>query len=123
MPPARSVGVPIAQDPSAFVSRYGYQIATRPQILTAPWIALRDELGKRYLTNMGLGGHSPGSDGPQYLKSLIFVAYAVGITGLLAISRSPPQECKPCSAHINRHLLSVLYVPGRYQGGLLFHLF
>jgi hypothetical protein len=34
---------------------------------------------------MGLGGHSPGSDGPQYLKSLIFVAYAVGIAGLLAI--------------------------------------
>lgn len=78
-------GAYIAQDPGAFISQYGYQIATRSQILTAPWMALRDELVKRYFTNMGLGGHSPGSYGPHFLKSLIFVAYAAGIAGLLAI--------------------------------------
>jgi hypothetical protein len=78
-------GAYIMQDPAAFVSQYGYQIATRSQILTAPWLAVRDELVRRYLTNMGLGAHSPGSYGPHYLKALIFVAYAAGIAGLLAV--------------------------------------
>jgi Dolichyl-phosphate-mannose-protein mannosyltransferase len=78
-------GAYIAQDPRAFVAQYGYQIATRSEILTAPWMAVRDELVKRYLTNMGLGGHSPGSYGPHFLKSFVFLAYAAGITGLLAI--------------------------------------
>ena len=78
-------GAYIAQDPSAFVAQYGYQIATRSQILTAPWLAVRDELVRRYLTNMGLGGHSPGSYGPHYLKAVIFVAYAVSVAGLLAV--------------------------------------
>jgi len=78
-------GAYIAQDPQAFVAQYGYQIATRSEILTAPWMAVRDELVKRYLTNMGLGGHSPGSYGPHFLKSFNFLAYAAGIAGLLAI--------------------------------------
>jgi hypothetical protein len=78
-------GAYIAKDPSAFVSQYGYQLGTRAGILTAPWMAVRNELVKRYLTNMGLAGHSPGSYGPHFLKALIFVAYAAGIAGLLAI--------------------------------------
>ena len=78
-------GAYIAKDPSAFVAQYGYQLVTRSQILTAPWTSLRDELVKRYLTNMGLGAHSPGSYGPHYLKALIFIAYAVSIAGLVAI--------------------------------------
>jgi hypothetical protein len=76
-------GAYIAHDPGAFLSQYGYQLGTRS--LTPPWIALRDELVKRYLVCMGLGGHSPGSGGPQYLKALTFAAYAAGIAGLLAI--------------------------------------
>jgi hypothetical protein len=78
-------GAYIVQDPGAFVAQYGYQLGTRAGILTAPWLAVRDELVKRYLVCMGLGPHSPGSEGPQYLKALIFAAYAVGIAGLLAI--------------------------------------
>src|SRR5450755_176322 len=78
-------GAYIMQDPSAFVSQYGYQIATRSGILTAPWLAVRDELVKRYLTNMGLGGHSPNSYGPHFLKAVIFIAYAVSVAALLAI--------------------------------------
>jgi hypothetical protein len=80
-------GAYIAQDPAGFVSQFGYQLGTRSQILTAPWAALRDEVVKRYLTNMGLAGHSPGSYGPHYLKSLVFAAYAASIAGLLAIPK------------------------------------
>jgi hypothetical protein len=78
-------GAYIAQDPQAFVSQYGMQIATRSHVWFAPWQALHNELVTRYLLNMGLGGHSPGSYGPHYLKSLIFLAYALSIGGLLAI--------------------------------------
>jgi hypothetical protein len=78
-------GAYIARDPAAFISQYGFQIVTRAGILTAPWMALRNELVGRYLPNMGLGGHSAGSYGPHYLKALIFAAYAAAIAGLLAI--------------------------------------
>lgn len=78
-------GAYIAKDPQAFVAQYGYQLGTRAQMLVAPWAAVRDELVKRYLTNMGLRLHSPGSYGPHYLKSFIFAAYAAGIIGLIAI--------------------------------------
>jgi 4-amino-4-deoxy-L-arabinose transferase-like glycosyltransferase len=78
-------GAYIAQDPSGFASQYGSQIAMRSHVLFAPWQALRDELVRRYLTNMGLAGHSPGSTGPHYLKSLVFAAYAVSVAGMLAI--------------------------------------
>jgi hypothetical protein len=78
-------GAYIAQDPAAFVSQYGLQIATRSHVLFDPLQALRDEFVKRILVNMGLGGHSPGSAGPHYLKSLVFLAYAVSVAGLLAV--------------------------------------
>jgi hypothetical protein len=78
-------GAYILQDPSAFVAQYGFQMSSRNQILTAPWFAIRNEIVKRYLTCMGLEGHSPGSNGPQYLKSLIFAAYAVSLAGIMAI--------------------------------------
>jgi len=78
-------GAYIVQDPSAFVAQYGYQMSSRNQILTAPWLAVRDEVVNRYLTCMGLRAHSPGSTGPQYLKALIFAAYGASIAGLLAI--------------------------------------
>lgn len=77
-------GAYIAQNPSAFISQYGYQLTTRSQILTAPWLAVRDELVNRYLTNMGLRFHSPNSYGPHYLKAVIFIAYAVAIVAILA---------------------------------------
>jgi len=78
-------GAYIVQDPSAFVAQYGYQLTTRSQILTAPWLAVRDELVRRYLTNMGLGGHSPNSYGPHFLKAVIFIAYGASLAGMLAI--------------------------------------
>lgn len=99
-------GAYIAQDPSAFVSQYGYQIATRSEILTAPWMAVRDELVKRYLTNMGLGGHSPGSYGPHFLKSLIFGAYAAGIAGLLAI----PSLCRNSASRVLLGLIGIYFL-------------
>jgi len=77
-------GAYIVQDPPAFVSQYGYQLGSRT--LAAPWILLRDELVKRYLTMMGLRAHSPGSYGPHFLKALVFAAYAVSIGAILAIS-------------------------------------
>ena len=79
-------GAYIAKDPSAFVAQYRYQIALRSHVLFTPLKALRDELVGRYLTSMGLEGHSPGSVGPHYLKSLIYVAYLVSIAGSLAIA-------------------------------------
>jgi hypothetical protein len=78
-------GAYIAQDPQAFLSQYGYQLGSRSQILAPPWITLRDELLKRYLTMMGLRAHSPGSRGPHFLKALIFLAYAVSIAALFTI--------------------------------------
>jgi hypothetical protein len=76
-------GFYIAQDPSAFASQYGFQISERSHIFWNPWKALRSEFTMRYIPMMGLGGHSPGSAGPHFLKSLIFVAYGVSIAGLL----------------------------------------
>ena len=78
-------GAYIAKDPSAFVAQYGYQVALRSHVVLSPWTALRDEVVSRYLIAMGLGGHSPGSVGPHYLKALIFVGYALSIAGLLAV--------------------------------------
>jgi len=78
-------GAYIAQDPRAFVAQYGYQLGTRAQMLVAPWVAVRDEFVRRYLTIMGLRFHSPGSYGPHYLKAFIFLAYAVSIIGILAV--------------------------------------
>ena len=78
-------GAYIAQDPQAFLSQYGYQLGSRSQILAPPWITLRDELVKRYLTMMGLRAHSPGSRGPHFLKALIFVAYGVSVLALFTI--------------------------------------
>lgn len=78
-------GAYIAQNPDAFRAQYGYQIAMRSHVLFSPWAALKNELVHRYLTNMGLGGHSPGSMGPHYLKALIFVAYIISIAGVLIL--------------------------------------
>lgn len=76
-------GAYIIQDPSAFVSQYGYQLGSRT--LAAPWVLLRDELVRRYLTMMGLRAHSPGSYGPHFLKAFIFIAYFISVAALLAI--------------------------------------
>ena len=78
-------GAYILQDPQAFIAQYRYQLVTRSQVLVAPWMAVRDEFVKRILTNMGLGGHSPGSSGPHYLKAVVFLAYGIGILGLFGI--------------------------------------
>lgn len=77
-------GLYIAQDPSAFLSQYGYQLGSRT--LAPPWAALRDELVKRYLTMMGLRAHSAGSYGPHFLKALVFAAYAVSTAALLIVT-------------------------------------
>jgi len=76
-------GVYIAEDPSAFLSQYGYQLGSRT--LAAPWTMLRDELVMRYLTMMGLRAHSVGSYGPHFLKAFVFAAYAISLGGLLGI--------------------------------------
>ncbi|MGA2132411.1 MAG: glycosyltransferase family 39 protein [Bryobacteraceae bacterium] len=76
-------GAYIARDPAAFVSQYGYQLGSRT--LTSPWALLQDELVKRYLTMMGLRGHSVGSYGPHFLKALVFAAYAVSAAAVLGI--------------------------------------
>src|ERR1017187_3198882 len=66
-PPARSVGALTSRKtrgplyPSTVIKSLG-----APRSRRAPWMALRDELVKRYLMNMGLGGHSPGSYGPNF---------------------------------------------------------
>jgi 4-amino-4-deoxy-L-arabinose transferase-like glycosyltransferase len=78
-------GAYIAQDPQAFVAQYGYQLGARSQVLVAPWVAIRDEVVKRYMTSMGLNQHNPGSYGPHYLKAWIFFTYAVGTLGLVAV--------------------------------------
>jgi len=77
-------GAYIAQDPQAFLSQYGYQLGSRT--LSSPWVSVKDELVKRYLTMMGVRAHSPGSYGPHFLKALVFAAYAVSVGALLAIS-------------------------------------
>jgi len=73
----------IVRDPTAFVSQYGYQLGSRT--LTAPWVLLRDEIVKRYLTMMGLRAHSVGSYGPHFLKAFVFVAYSVSVAAIVAV--------------------------------------
>ena len=78
-------GLFILQDPAAFFSQYGAQAEGRFAGLLSPVISIRREIGERYMHIMGLGAHSVGSSGPIFLKSLIFVAYAVGLAGVLTV--------------------------------------
>jgi hypothetical protein len=78
-------GLFILQDPAAFFSQYGAQAEGRFAGLLMPVESIRKEIGERYMHIMGLGAHSVGSSGPIFLKSLIFVAYAVALAGVLAV--------------------------------------
>jgi hypothetical protein len=73
------------RDPAAFFSQYGAQSQGRFDGLLAPFASIRKETVERYVHLMGLGAHSAGSSGPIFLKSLIFVGYAVGLAGVLAV--------------------------------------
>jgi hypothetical protein len=97
-------GAYIVRDPQAFLSQYGYQLGSRT--LSPPWVALRDELVKRYLTMMGLRAHSPGSYGPHFLKALVFVAYAVSIAALLAI----PSLRRKASSRVLLGLIGIYFL-------------
>lgn len=78
-------GMFILRDPAAFFSQYGYQAGGRFDGLLSPFTAIRREIAERYVHLMGFGAHSAGSSGPIFLKSLIFVAYAVGLAGVLMV--------------------------------------
>jgi len=49
----------------------------------APWMGIIREFTERYPHAYGLGARSEGHGGPVYLKSLILVAYALGVLGAL----------------------------------------
>jgi hypothetical protein len=78
-------GLFILKDPVAFLSQYGAQSNGRFEGLLTPFTSIRREISERYVHIMGLGAHSAGSSGPIFLKSLIFIAYALGLAGVLAV--------------------------------------
>jgi hypothetical protein len=79
---AAAWGAYILVDRAAFLSQFGYQAGMRFGGLSHPAEAIRQEMG-RYVQMMGVGGHSPGSIGPHFLKMLIFACYAAGLAGVL----------------------------------------
>lgn len=78
-------GIYIAQDPQAFLAQYGFQTKDRLDGFLHPWRAIRREFVQRYIPQMGLGAHFTRNVGPHFLKSLIFLSYAVAIGGALLI--------------------------------------
>jgi hypothetical protein len=66
-------GLYIARDPQSFVTQLGGNAANRFSGLTAPWLALRQELVLRYLA------------GGDALRSTLALPYAVGAAGVIAL--------------------------------------
>lgn len=70
----------------------------------APWMGVIREFTERYPHGYGLGARSEGHGGPVYLKSLILVAYAIGVVGALATP----------SIRRNRNYRALLILAGIY---------
>jgi 4-amino-4-deoxy-L-arabinose transferase-like glycosyltransferase len=80
-------GAYILQAPSDFVAQFTANASTggRMSGLTSPLAAIKNEITLRYLTAFGLGGHSPGTSGPVWIKSFILLAYLVALAGCLSV--------------------------------------
>jgi 4-amino-4-deoxy-L-arabinose transferase-like glycosyltransferase len=71
---------------------------------SAPWVGVIREFTERYPHAFGLGGRSEGHAGPVYLKSLILIAYALGVIGALVTP----------SIRRNRNYRALLILAGIY---------
>jgi 4-amino-4-deoxy-L-arabinose transferase-like glycosyltransferase len=82
-------GAYVAQEPQTFLAQFKGNATTggRASTLTHPWLGLKWEITRRYATAYGLGAHSAGHRGPIMLKSLVLVAYACAVAGVLAVRR------------------------------------
>jgi 4-amino-4-deoxy-L-arabinose transferase-like glycosyltransferase len=80
-------GAYILDAPRDFVAQFTANASTggRMSGLTSPLSAIKNEITLRYLTAFGLGGHSTGSAGPIWIKSLILLAYVVALAGCLSV--------------------------------------
>ena len=86
-------GVYILQSPSDFLAQFkgNANDNNRLALLTAPWKAFAREVTGRYLQGYGLGRHSDGVTPLVILKSLVLLAYVVGVIGFI------------CARDIRRH--------------------
>lgn len=82
-------GAYISQDPTTFLTQFKGNATTggRAAVLTHPWLGFKWEITRRYATAYGLGAHSTGHAGPIILKSLVLVAYACALLGVLFVRR------------------------------------
>ena len=80
-------GFHASRSPADFVAQFraNANYGGRLDAIRSPFVALRSELVRRYLTAYGLGGHSPGHRGPIVLKSVALFAYLAGLAGLFVI--------------------------------------
>jgi len=80
-------GAYILDAPADFVAQLTANATTggRMSSLTSPLSAFKNEITLRYLTAFGLGGHSVGSAGPIWVKSLILLAYLAALAGCLGV--------------------------------------
>jgi 4-amino-4-deoxy-L-arabinose transferase-like glycosyltransferase len=80
-------GAYILQSPADFAAQFTANASTggRMSGLTSPLAAIRNEITLRYLTAFGLGGHSPGTSGPVWVKSFVLLAYVVALAGCLGV--------------------------------------
>lgn len=78
-------GLWVMQDFPAFKSQFidNALMTGRLGGFRRPWMGVVREFTDRYPHAYGLGGRSKGHTGPVYLKSLVLVAYAVGVVGAL----------------------------------------
>jgi len=78
-------GLYIAKDPSSFPAQFSGQATMGGRLggFASPWVGFIHEFTRRYPVAFGLGPQSAGHTGPVYLKSLILLAYVVGLVGAL----------------------------------------
>lgn len=78
-------GIYIYQEPALFVAQFTGNAADsgRLSTLTSPVAGLKKEIVERYLVAYGLASHSAGSAGPIWLKSLVLVAYLMGLATII----------------------------------------
>ena len=82
---AAGFGLWVMQDYPAFKSQFIDNAVMKGRLggFKAPWVGVIREFTERYPHAYGLGGRSEGHSGPVYLKSLILVAYVLGVIGAL----------------------------------------
>lgn len=76
-------GLYALQSPADFMAQFkgNANYSGRLAKMASPVAAVKSELRDRYLTAYGLGTHSPGHNGPIYLKALALAAYLLGLIG------------------------------------------